>query len=507
MIDKPATATSENQENYADKPSTKGKISKTSFKKELKLIDSTMIVIGSMIGSGIFIVSAGIGRTVGSPGYLLLVWLITGAVTITAALSYGELAGMLPHAGGQYVYLREEYNPLVGFLYGWTLFLVIQTGTIAAVAVAFAKFTAVIIPFFSENNILIHAFGFNISAAQLLGIASVLFLTYLNMLGLKTGKTIQNIFTSTKTLALFLLIVLAFLIGSNAVAGHANFSDFWNPTWTHLSNGKISSVQPLSGLMLIAAIGVAMVGSLFSSDAWNNITFTAGEVVNPKRTIPLSLFLGTLIVTLLYISANVGYIMVLPLKGNPDSINAMQRGIQFAMSDRVATATASIIFGSPAVIIMAVLIMISTFGCNNGLILSGARVYYAMAKDKLFFKNTGKLNKYSVPGFALVIQAVWASLLCLSGTYNDLLDYVIFAVLIFYILTIFGIFRLRKLRPNTERPYKAWGYPVVPAIYILCAVGICIDLLIFKPMYTWPGVIIVLIGIPVYFLWRKFSEK
>lgn len=477
------------------------------LKKELRLIDSTMIVIGSMIGSGIFIVSADIARTVGSPGYLLLVWLIAGAITITAALSYGELAGMMPQAGGQYVYLREAYNPMIGFLYGWTLFLVIQSGTIAAVAVAFAKFTAVIIPFFSENNILVNIFGLNISASQLLGITSIFFLSYVNMLGLKTGKTIQNIFTSTKAFALFMLIILAFFIGWNALSVHQNFSDFWSPSWTHFSGGKIDSIEPLSGVMLLAAIGVAMVGSLFSSDAWNNITFTGEEVINPKRNIPLSLFLGTLIVTILYISANVGYLVLLPLKGNPAGNDVIQQGIQFALSDRVATAAASLIFGSTAAIIMAVLIMISTFGCNNGLILSGARVYYAMAKDNLFFRKTGSLNKYSVPGFALVFQAAWASLLCLSGTYSDLLDYVIFAVLIFYILTIAGIFRLRRTRPEAERPYKAWGYPVIPAIYILCAAAICIDLLIFKPMYTWPGVVIVLIGIPVYFMWRKAAGK
>jgi APA family basic amino acid/polyamine antiporter len=477
------------------------------LKKELRLIDSTMIVIGSMIGSGIFIVSADIARTVGSPGYLLLVWFIAGAITITAALSYGELAGMMPHAGGQYVYLREAYNPMIGFLYGWTLFLVIQSGTIAAVAVAFAKFTAVIIPFFSEDNILINIFGLNISASQLLGIASIVFLSYVNMLGLKTGKTIQNIFTSTKAFALFMLIILAFFIGWNALSVHQNFSDFWSPSWTHFSRGKIDSVEPLSGVMLLAAIGVAMVGSLFSSDAWNNITFTGEEVINPKRNIPLSLFLGTLIVTILYISANVGYLVLLPLKGSPIGNDVIQKGIQFALSDRVATAAASLIFGSTAAIIMAVLIMISTFGCNNGLILSGARVYYAMAKDNLFFRKTGTLNKYSVPGFALIFQAVWASLLCLSGTYSDLLDYVIFAVLIFYILTIAGIFRLRKIRPDAERPYKAWGYPVIPALYILCAAAICVDLLIFKPMYTWPGVVIVLIGIPVYFIWKKANRS
>ncbi|MHB8579102.1 MAG: APC family permease [Ignavibacteriaceae bacterium] len=476
------------------------------FKRELGLLDSTMIVIGSMIGSGIFIVSADIARTVGSPGYLLLVWLITGAITITAALSYGELAGMLPHAGGQYVYLREAYNPLVGFLYGWTLFLVIQTGTIAAVAVAFAKYTAVLIPWFSENNILFSLFGLKISAAEILAILSVVVLTSSNIRGVRTGKIVQNIFTFSKVVALFGLILLAFFIGRNAAAIGANFSNFWNASWTHISNGKIISIDSLSGSMLMAAIGVAMVGSLFSSDAWNNITFTAAEVKNPKRNIPLSLFLGTAIVTLLYIGANVAYILVLPLKGTPEGANVVGRGIQFALSDRVATAASSMIFGAPAVVIMAVLIMISTFGCNNGLILAGARVYYAMAKDNLFFKKTGTINKNSVPGVALVVQAVWASLLCLSGTYSDLLDYVIFAVLIFYILTIAGIFLLRKKRPDAERPYKAWGYPVVPALYILAASAISIDLLIFKPMYSWPGMIIVLLGIPVYFIWKRFAD-
>ena len=489
-----------------DKPnSNAGESTPKTFKRELKLLDSTMLVIGSMIGSGIFIVSADIARTVGSPGYLLLVWLITGLVTVSAALSYGELAGMLPHAGGQYVYLREAYNPLVGFLYGWTLFLVIQTGTIAAVAVAFAKFTAVLIPWFGESNILFQIFGLKISSAQILAIISIVVLTNVNIRGLRTGKIVQDIFTSTKTIALFGLIVLAIFVGKNLVATGNNFSNFWNPSWSHLSDGKVVSIEPLSGVMLLAAIGVAMVGSLFSSDAWNNITFTAGEVINPKKNIPLSLFLGTLIVTILYILANVGYILVLPLHGNPGGIDTIDRGIQFALSDRVATAASSLIFGAPAVVIMAVLIMISTFGCNNGLILSGARVYYAMAKDNLFFKKIGTLNKNSVPGVALIFQTVWASILCLSGTYNDLLDYVIFAVLIFYILTILGIFILRKKRPDAERPYKAWGYPVIPAAYIIAALAICIDLLIFKPMYTWPGVVIVLLGIPVFFIWKKFG--
>jgi APA family basic amino acid/polyamine antiporter len=466
-----------------------------------------MIVIGSMIGSGIFIVSADIARTVGSPGYLLLVWLITGVITISAALSYGELAGMMPQAGGQYVYLREAYNPLIGFLYGWTLFLVIQTGTIAAVAVAFAKFTAVLIPWFSEKNILFAAGGFGVSAAQLLAIVSVVFLTWLNLLGVRTGKIVQDVFTITKTLALLGLILLGLFIGRNADVIAANFSNFWIAAWTHAEGGHIVSVESLTPLMLLAGIGVAMVGSLFSSDAWNNITFTAGEVINPKRNIPLSLALGTIIVTFLYISANVAYIVVLPLTGSPEGGDVMSRGIQFAVSDRVATAAASTIFGEPAAIIMAILIMISTFGCNNGLILAGARVYYAMARDGVFFRKAGTLNTRSVPGLALVVQAVWASLLCLSGTYNDLLDYVIFAVLIFYILTIGGLFLLRRKRPDAERPYKAFGYPFIPAMYILLAAAICVDLLIFKPRFTWPGVIIVLLGIPVFFLWKKFARE
>ncbi len=478
--------------------------STSEFKRGLGLLDSTMIVIGSMIGSGIFIVSADIARTVGSPGMLLLVWLVTGLVTVIAALSYGELAGMMPHAGGQYVYLREAYNPLVGFLYGWTLFMVIQAGTIAAVAVAFAKFTAVLIPSFSEKNILLSVAGLKVSAAQLLAIVSIAFLTFLNTRGLQEGKVVQNIFTITKTAALFGLILLGIIVGKNAVASAANSTDFWGAAWTHLSSdGKIVSIESLSTLALLAAIGVAMVGSLFSSDAWNNITFTAGEVINPKRNIPLSLALGTGTVTLLYLLANVAYILVLPVVGSPDAADVAGRGIQFATSDRVGTAAASIIFGEPGAVIMALLIMVSTFGCNNGLILAGARVYYAMAKDNLFFKSAGVLNMKGVPAAALVVQGVWASLLCLSGKYGDLLDYVIFAVLIFYILTVIGIFILRKKRPDAERPYKAFGYPILPALYILAASGICIDLLIYKPQYTWPGLGIVLLGIPVYYLWNK----
>jgi basic amino acid/polyamine antiporter, APA family len=473
------------------------------FKRSLGLFDSTMIVIGSMIGSGIFIVSADIGRTIGAPGYLLLVWFITGIMTVIAALSYGELAGMMPHVGGQYAYLREAYNPFVAFLYGWTLFLVIQTGTIAAVAVAFAKFTGVLIPWFSEKNILFSAAHFHITAAQILAVASVLLLTYVNMRGLKEGKIVQNIFTSVKIIALLGFIFLALFIGNNTSAIAINLGNFWNASWTQLAEGKIFSVTPLSGWMLFSAIGVAMVGSLFSADAWNNITFTAGEVANPKRTIPLSLVLGTGTVILIYILANISYLLLLPLTGSPDSAGAAGRGIQFAISDRVGTAAASILFGESAAIIMAVMIMISTFGCNNGLILAGARVYYAMAKDGLFFKSASTLNNKSVPGAGLIVQCIWTCLLCISGTYSDLLDYVVFAVLLFYILTVIGIFILRKKRPEADRPYKAFGYPVIPALYILLASAISIDLLIFKPQYTWPGLGIVLLGIPVYFVWRK----
>ena len=477
------------------------------FKHGLGLLDSTMIVIGSMIGSGIFIVSADIARTVGSPGMLLVVWLITGLITVTGALSYGELAGMMPHAGGQYVYLREAYNPLVGFLYGWTSFLVIQTGTIAAVAVAFARFTAVLIPGLGEQNVLLNVFGLRISAAQVLAIACIALLTFVNSRGLREGKIVQNVFTIAKTVALIGLILLGIIVGRNAHAIDANLANFWSATWTHVVDGKIVSVESLSGFMLLAAIGASMVGSLFSSDAWNNITFTAGEVVNPKRNIPLSLAIGTGVVTLLYLLANVAYILVLPVFGSPDATDLLGRGVQFASSDRVATAAVTMIFGEPAAVIMAVLIMVSTFGCNNGLILAGARVYYAMAKDGLFFKKVGTLSERSVPATALVVQGVWASLLCLSGTYGDLLDYVIFAVLIFYVLTVIGIFILRKKRPDVERPYKAFGYPILPGLYVLCASAIAIDLLIFKTTYSGSGLAIVLLGIPVFYVWKIFSDR
>jgi len=454
----------------------------TEFKRELKLFDSTMIVVGSMIGSGIFIVSADIGRTVGGGGWLLAVWLITGLVTLTGALSYGELAGMMPRAGGQYVYLREAYGPLVGFLYGWTLMLVIQSGTIAAVGVAFAKFLGVLAPVLGEKNVLLQLGGFTLSAAQLVAIACIALLTWRNLRGLRTGRLVQNGLTAIKALVLLALIALGLTIGSNAEAFHANLARLWAMNWTRVVDGRLT-FEALTPALLLTAIGVAMVGSLFSSDAWNNITFTAGEVVEPRRTIPLSLALGTGLVTLLYLLTNVSYLTMLPLVGTPDGIDVASRGIQFAANDRVGVAAAEVILG-PA----------------------GARVSYAMAQDGLFFKRVATLNRHAVPGIALVVQGVWSCALCLSGTYGDLLDYVVFAVLVFYILTVIGIFVLRRTQPGTERPYRAFGYPLVPALYVVVATAICVDLLIFKPTYTWPGVGIVLAGIPVYFIWRAATQ-
>ena len=466
---------------------------KSGFKREIKLFDAVMIVAGTMIGSGIFIVSADIAREVGSPGYLLLVWLIGGFITMVGALSYAELAGMMPKAGGQYVYLREAYNPLVSFLYGWTLFLVIQTGTIAAVGVAFARFTGVLFPtIISENNTILNLGFLQISSLQLLAIASILLLTYLNSRGVKNGKLIQNIFGSTKLIALFALIILGFIIGQQADAISLNFSNMWEPQKVTVLDGVVTSSTPLSGMSIVVAIGIAMIGSLFSSDSWNNISFAGDEVVDPTKTLVRSLAIGTGLVTLIYLLLNVIYLLVLPLSA-----------IQTATSDRVAVAAATVIGGPAATLAIAVLIIISTFGCNNGCILSGARVYYAMAKDGLFFPGMAQINKKGVPAKALWFQCVWACLLCLSGTYGDLLGYVMFAVIFFYVLTIIGIFILRKKMPDLPRPYKAIGYPVLPALYILLASTFCSILLIYRPNNSWPGVFLVLLGIPAYFLFRK----
>lgn len=473
------------------------------FQRSLGLLDGTMLVAGGMIGSGIFIVSADCARMVGSSGWMLLLWLVAGAITITAALSYGELAGMMPKAGGQFVYIERAYGQLPAFLYGWTVFTVIQTGTIAAVAVAFAKFTGYFFPVLSPDNVLFAAGKFKIAASQLFAIAMIVLLTFVNSRGIQNGKIIQLVFTSAKLLALLALVVLGLAVGLKGDLFFQNMENAWQATQTTLNNGQWVT-SPITGLALFMAFGTAIIGPLFSSDAWNNVTFIAGEMKNPRRDIPLSLALGTCIVTALYLLANLAYLALLPLTGDPNATDALGQGIQFAGSgtDRVGTAAASMIFGNVAAALMAGLIMVSTFGCNNGLILAGARVYYAMAQEGLFFKKAGTLNAHGVPGFALMTQAVWASLLCLSGTYGDLLDYCTFASLLFYIVTIGGIFILRRKDPDAERPYRAIAYPFLPALYILVAGAICVILLITKPQNTWSGVFIVLLGVPVYY-WQK----
>ena len=469
---------------------------KSDFKPSLGLMDATMIVAGSMIGSGIFIVSADMLKDLGSAGWMLTAWVITGVMTLTAALSYGELSGMFPKAGGQYVYLKESYNPLIGFLYGWSFFSVIQTGTIAAVAVGFAKFAGYFFPSLAwDDSNTFSVLGLNIHYAQLVAIVLIVLLTLINTRGIQTGKVIQTIFTSTKLLSLFGLIV-AGLLAFNWDIWQAN----WNNAWTiqHLSKSGTGEIQYDTLLTGVAfgAMASAMVGSIFSSDAWNNVTFIAGEIKNPQRNIGLSLFFGTLIVTLIYVLINVVYLANVPLNE-----------LAFAKDNRVALSASEAIFGSSGTFIIAIMIMISTFGCNNGLILAGARVYYTMAKDKLFFKRAGELNQNSVPEWALWIQCAMASILCLSGKYGDLLDMVSFIVVIFYVLTITGIFILRKKQPETPRPYKTFGYPVLPILYILMGIGFCALLIVYKPQFTWPGLIITLIGIPLYYFVAANGNK
>jgi APA family basic amino acid/polyamine antiporter len=458
-------------------------MSETKFKPVLGLWDATMIVAGSMIGSGIFIVGADILRNVGGSGWLIAVWLITGFMTITAAVSYGELSGMFPKAGGQYVYLKEAYNPLIAFLYGWSFFAVIQTGTIAAVGVAFSKFTAYLVPAVSEDIVLLNLGFVTISPAQILSIVIIILLTYINTRGVEGGKVIQTTFTVAKLLSLFGLIIFGLIMMKG---------DVWTANWTNAWDlHKLNvdgSIETYTTIAAVGAIAAAMVGSIFSSDAWNNVTFIAGEIKNPQRNIGLSLFLGTLIVTIIYVTANIMYTAVLPL-----------HEIAYAEKDRVAVAASHAIFGDIGTIIIALMIMVSTFGCNNGLILSGARVYYTMAKDGLFFRQAGELNKFAVPQQSLWVQCILASLWCLSGKYGDLLDMVSFVVVLFYMLTIIGIFILRKKRPDAPRPYKAFGYPVLPLIYIMMGITFCSLLIIYKPKFTWPGLIITLIGIPIYY--------
>ncbi len=495
----------------------------TELVKGLGLTSATMLVIGSMIGSGIYIVSAEISREVNSPALLIGAWLVTGFLTIVGALSYGELAAMMPRAGGQYVYLRESLGPLWGFLYGWTLFLVIQTGTIAAVGVAFGKFLGIFFPSISSSHWVLHFWkvppihvgqmvlgnmDVGLNTQNLVAILVVVALSVINIFGIKTGAFIQNIFTFAKTSALFGLLILGLFIGRNAQAIAANFSDFWRNAGLGAQHAvQVGVGGPIAMVGTLTILAVAQVGSLFSADAWNNVTFTAGEVKNPSRNLPLSLALGTGIVIALYVAANVIYLNVLPLDGSPNGATILERGIKYATEDRVATAVMTQMFGSIGGSLMAIAIMLSTFGCCNGLILAGARVYYAMAKDRLFFREVARLHPtYKTPAVSLMIQMLWTCVLCLSGTYGQLLDYIIFAVLVFYILTIFGLFVLRRTHPDAERPYRAIGYPVLPAIYIVMALFIDVVLLRYKPQYTWPGLIIVLLGIPVYYLWSRHSR-
>ena len=499
----------------------------------LGLTSATMLVMGSMIGSGIFIVSAEIGREVDSPALLIGAWAVAGFMTIVAALSYGELAAMMPRAGGQYVYLREALGPLWGFLYGWTLFLVIQTGTIAAVGVAFGKFLGVFVPSISSTHWLLHLWrvppihlgpmvlgnmDVGINTQNLVAILLVIFLSVVNIFGLKTGAAIQNIFTSSmplngsefftaaKVAALLGLAVFGFALGRNLHAIAANFgANFWHNAGLSAQHAvQVGVGGPIVMVGTLTILAVAQVGSLFSADAWNNVTFTAGEVKNPSRNLPLSLALGTGVVIALYIACNFIYLTALPLDGTPGAATILQRGIKFAAEERVGTAVMTQMFGAVGGLLMAAAIMISGFGCANGLILSGARVYYAMAKDGLFFRKVAKLHPtYKTPAISLMVQMVWACLLCVSGSYGQLLDYIIFAVLLFYILTIVGLFVLRRTHPEASRPYRALGYPALPIIYIGMALFIDVVLLRYKPQYTWPGLIVVLLGIPVYYAWAR----
>jgi APA family basic amino acid/polyamine antiporter len=501
------------------------------FVRGMGLFSATAIVMGSMIGSGIFIVSAEMGRTVGSPALLIAAWLVTALMTLIGALSYGELAAMMPRAGGQYVYLRESLGPLCGFLYGWTLFLVIQTGTIAAVGVAFGKFLGVFFPSVSYNHWLWHIahvpaipigpmvlgnMDIGLNTANLAAIIIITLLTLLNTFGVKLGASVQNVFTSAKVLALAAVVLVGF-VAKNAIATAANFGVGWHNFWAGASWHTTHAVQvgvggPTAFVGLLTVVAVVQVGSLFSADAWNNVTFTAGEIENPRRNLPLSLALGTGVVLLLYIFCNFVYLSVLPMAGSPTASTIAGRGIQFATQDRVATAVMESAFGAIGAKLMAAAILISTFGCVNGMLLAGARVYYAMSRDGLFFASVGRLSRPSshseggVPVNSLWVQWAWTSLLCLSGSYGQLLDYVIFAVLVFYILTIAGLFVLRRTQPDAPRPYRAFGYPVLPALYIAMAAWICVVLLRYKPQYTWPGLVLVLLGIPVYLLWKRLGR-
>jgi APA family basic amino acid/polyamine antiporter len=471
----------------------------TELKRSLGLIDATSLVAGSMIGSGIFIVTSAMARDIGSAAWLLVIWLVTGLITVAAALSYGELAGMMPKAGGQFVYIQRAYGRLVSFLYGWTVFTVIQTGVIAAIAVTFANYSAIFFPALDDVIFTVGS-GFAFTNSKVLAVVSIILLTYINTKGVQSGKTVQLILTSAKLIALFALIILGLYVGLQTNILSDNFTDMWEASKTVVNANGTITVTKLAGMALLGAAGATMINSLFSSDAWNNVTFIAGEIKEPKKNIPRSLFLGTLIVTIIYVLANVAYLALLPMQGSPGAETAFENGIMFASNDRVGAAAAGMILGNVSVFVMAALIMVSTFGANSGLILSGGRLFYAMAKDGLFFKQATELNKNQVPAKALWVQCLWASVLAVSGKFGDLLTYATFASLLFYILTIFGLFILRKKEPDTERPYKAFGYPFIPAIYIVVTVAICMILLVYDTFNTGLGLGIVALGVPVYYL-------
>ncbi|MBQ0908081.1 amino acid permease [Flavobacterium sp. F-328] len=479
---------------------------KTELKRSLGLIDATSLVAGSMIGSGIFIVTSAMARDIGSAAWLLVIWIITGIITVAAALSYGELAGMMPKAGGQFVYIQRAYGRLVSFLYGWTVFTVIQTGVIAAIAVTFANYAAIFFPVLDQTLFTVGE-TFVFSYQKLLAIFSIVLLTYINTKGVESGKTVQLIFTSAKLIALFALIILGLYVGLQTNVLADNFQNMWDASKTVVQPDGSVTVTKLAGMALLGAAGATIINSLFSSDAWNNVTFIAAEIKDPKKNIPRSLFLGTLIVTVVYVLANVAYLALLPLQGTPAATDIAASGIMFASNDRVGAAAASMIMGDVSVFVMAALIMVSTFGCNSGLILSGGRLFFAMAKDGLFFKQATELNKNQVPAKALWVQCIWACVLCISGKFGDLLTYATFASLLFYILTILGVFILRKKEPNADRPYKAFGYPIVPALYIVVTVAICITLLIYDTFNTGLGLCIVALGIPVYYLVMNKKEQ
>ncbi|CAM3989399.1 APC family permease [Flavobacterium sinopsychrotolerans] len=478
---------------------------KPELKRSLGLIDATSLVAGSMIGSGIFIVTSAMARDIGSAVWLLVIWLVTGLITVAAALSYGELAGMMPNAGGQFVYIQRAYGRLVSFLYGWTVFTVIQTGVIAAIAVTFANYAAIFFPVLDQTLFTVGT-GFVFSYQKVLAIFSIILLTYINTKGVESGKTVQLIFTSAKLIALFALIVLGLYVGLQTNVLSNNFANMWEASKTVVNPDGTITVTKLAGMAILGAAGATIINSLFSSDAWNNVTFIAGEIKEPKKNIPRSLFLGTLIVTIIYVLANVAYLALLPMQGTPNATDIAGNGIMFASNDRVGAAAASMIMGNVGVFVMAALIMVSTFGCNSGLILSGGRLFFAMAKDGLFFKQATELNKNQVPAKALWVQCIWACVLCISGKFGDLLTYATFASLLFYILTILGVFILRKKEPNADRPYKAFGYPFVPAIYIIVTSAICFTLLIYDTFNTGLGLCIVALGIPVYYFVMNKKE-